>query len=200
MTVRNRSFAALLGAMVLCAAMVLGPAARGHAQESAHQVPADFKGIVGLGLIGAELGMVIPAIAGVDATWAYLVFPAVGAIGGGVAGYFLLENNDQTDLSIAMLGVGMALVIPSAVLTLSLTAYDPEDEAPVVEAARFDVRDAREARARMRSGGGLVRIADGGAWLGAPTIGPIASVDANGRAAVRFGASDFQLALLSGSF
>jgi hypothetical protein len=201
LTVRNRSFAALLGAMTLCAAMVLGPAARGHAQENPQQVPADFKGIVGLGLIGGELGMVIPAIAGVDATWAYLVFPAVGAIGGGVAGYFLLENNDQTDVSIAMLGIGMALVIPSAVLTLSLTAYDPEESADVVtESARFDIRDARLARARMRSGGGLLRVADGGAWLGAPAVGPIASVDASGRPAVRFGVTDFQLALVSGSF
>lgn len=198
---RNRSFAALLGAVTLCAAMVLGPAARGYAQDNPNQVPPDFKGVVGLGLIGGELGMVIPAIAGVDATWAYIVFPAVGVVGGGLAGYFLLESNDQTDLSVAMLGIGMALVIPAAVLTLSLTAYDPEEDTEVVPAsARFDVRHARQASARVRSGTGLLRFADGAAWLGAPAIGPVASVDSTGRPAVRFGVSDFQLALVSGSF
>ncbi|HTU61399.1 MAG TPA: hypothetical protein VMF89_23250, partial [Polyangiales bacterium] len=55
----------------------LGPTSSTHAQDK--QVEADFKGAVGLGLVGAELGAVIPALVGVEATWAYIVFPAVGA-------------------------------------------------------------------------------------------------------------------------
>lgn len=197
---RNRSLAALLGGVLLSAALFFGPASVSHAQEP-RQVPADFKGVVGLGLIGAELGLVIPAIAGVDAGWAYLVFPAIGAIGGGVAGYFLLESGNHTDASIAMLGVGMALVIPAAVLTLSLTAYDPDDDAaPAPQAARFDVNRTRRQQARVRAGGGLLRMADGGVWLGAPAVSPIASVTAAGQPAVRFGVSDFQLSLVSGTF
>jgi len=200
LTVRYRSFAALLGSAALCFAIVVGPA---RAAEAQTQITPDFKGIAGLGLIGGELGMVIPALVGVRDAWAYAVFPAAGAIGGGLAGYFLLEANDQTEISIAMLGVGMALVIPSALLTLSLTAYDPSDEATApVETARFDLQSARAQRAHalQRAGGGLLRLADGGVWLGAPTVGPVASATSSGRTAVRFGASDFQIALVSGSF
>lgn len=193
MTVRNHSLATL-GAAILCAALVTGSASKSHAQS----IPPDFKGIVGLGLIGAELGLVTPAIAGLRAPWAYAVFPAVGAIGGGLAGYFLLESPGHTNTSIAMLGVGMALVIPATLLTLQLTAYDPEDEvAPVAQTARFDLRRAREAQARVRAGSGLVRVAEGGVWIGPPAVGPVAS---SSQAGMRFGASDFQLSLVSGSF
>jgi hypothetical protein len=200
LTAGHRSLAALLGALSLCAAMAAGPAPVAEAQT---QIPPDYKGIAGLGLIGAEVGMVLPAVFGMRDAWAYVVFPAVGAIGGGVAGYYLLEANDQTEVSIAMLGVGMALLIPSTLLTLSLSAYDPGD-ATVSEtaAARFDVDAARSRaeQARLRAGGGLVRLSDGGVWLGAPTMGPVASVTGAGRTALRFGVSDFQLALVSGSF
>lgn len=198
LTVRNRNLAALLGCALLC--LSAAPVAQVRAQSQ--EIPPDFKGVVGLGLIGAELGMVIPAIAGVNDTWAYLVFPAVGAIGGGLAGYFLLEANDQTEISIAMLGIGMALVIPATVLTLSLTAYDPDDEMPATEEARFDVNAIRTRReqARARAGAGLLRMADGGLWLGAPAVGPVATVNASGAPTVRFGVSDFQLALVSGTF
>lgn len=204
LTVGHRSIAALLGALALCAAMAAGPAPVAEAQtQTQTAVPADFKGIAGLGLIGAEIGMVLPAVFGMRDAWAYAVFPAVGAIGGGVAGYFLLEANDQAEISIAMLGVGMALVIPSALLTLSLTAFDPgEITPPATESARFnlDAARARREQARVRAGGGLVRLSDGGVWLGAPTMGPVASATATGRTALRFGVSDFQLALVSGSF
>ena len=57
---------------------------------------ADFKGMIGLGLIGAELGFVVPALAGARDTWVYIVFPVLGAGGGAVAGYFLLEQGDDT--------------------------------------------------------------------------------------------------------
>lgn len=200
MIARNRSFAALLGSAALCAAVVFGPARTVHAQT---QVPPDFKAVVGLGLIGGELGLVIPAALGMRDAWAYAVFPALGAVGGGVAGYFLLEANNQTDISIALLGVGMALVIPATLLTLSLSAYDPDDDIePPAESARFNLKSARARReqARIRAGGGLLRVADGGVWLGAPAVGPVASATSAGGTAVRFGVSDFQLALVSGSF
>ena len=47
---------------------------------------ADFKGMIGLGLIGAELGFVVPALAGARDTWVYIVFPVLGAGGGAVGG------------------------------------------------------------------------------------------------------------------
>ena len=46
------------------------------------QVEATPKGTIGLGLIGAELGFVLPAAVGLDQTWAFVVFPlALGGAG-----------------------------------------------------------------------------------------------------------------------
>src|SRR3989442_15824793 len=70
---------------------------------------ADFKGTVGLGLIGLELGMVIPALAGARDAWAFIVFPVLGAGGGAAAGYFLLEKGSgHPELAVASLVTGMA--------------------------------------------------------------------------------------------
>jgi len=128
-TVRKTAAVAATASVAVLALVLVQAAASPslvHAQDETIQ--ANFKGAVGVGLIGAELGAVIPALAGVDATWAYLVFPAVGAAGGAVAGYFLLDNADRVDLSIAALTAGMGLVIPALIATLQLTAYDDGDE------------------------------------------------------------------------
>jgi hypothetical protein len=95
------------------------------------QIGGGIKGKIGLGLIGAELGFVIPALAGMEDTWAYIVFPIVGAAGGAVAGHFLIDQNfgpGEGEVPVAILAAGMALVVPTMVLTLALTAYDPGDE------------------------------------------------------------------------
>ena len=52
--------------------------ARAHAQDPVQQ-ESGFKGLFGLGILGAELGLVIPAAAGLDQWWALVVFPAIGA-------------------------------------------------------------------------------------------------------------------------
>lgn len=129
-----------------------------HAQTAeATPVEPDFKGTIGLGLVGAELGFVIPAVAGLHETWAFVVFPIVGAGGGGAAGYFLIEKGtDSPELSVAMLATGMALIIPSMILTLSATAYDPEDE--LIEADRAGPQ-------------ALVRVTERGVSVGTPAVG-----------------------------
>jgi hypothetical protein len=97
-------------------------------------VTPDGKGMVGLGLIGLELGFVVPALiqeaAGTNEWWPYLVFPAVGAIGGVVGGYFMeQETRNSPEIDVAFLAIGMALVVPTLVATLALTAYEPGQEA-----------------------------------------------------------------------
>lgn len=92
------------------------------------QVESNVKGTIGLGMVGAELGFVIPAAVGLEDLWAYIVFPIVGAAGGAVGGFFAFDNNDLVEGSVAALAAGMALVIPALVLTLALTAYDPSEE------------------------------------------------------------------------
>ncbi len=104
------------------------------------QVEATPKGTIGLGLLGAELGFLVPAAVGLDETWAFVVFPVLGATGGALGGYFLLDSANVTTASVATLVAGMLLVVPTTVWTLSLTAYDPDDDAeatePVLEESR----------------------------------------------------------------
>ena len=108
---------------VLCAGsgLVARPAA-------ADVVSATGKGITGGILLGAELGMLPQGILGVDKWWTYLLGGAVGAAGGGVAGYFVETGTSTAEPSLYMLAGGMALIIPTVVLTLNATAYKPEVE------------------------------------------------------------------------
>ena len=118
---------------MLASAAVFAVTPAAHAQEG-EQIRSSPKGLIGLGLIGAELGLVIPAAAGLDDTWALVTFPILGATGGALAGHFLIDDNDQEELGVAMLVSGLALVVPALVLTLTLTAYDPDDDEGMEEA------------------------------------------------------------------
>lgn len=155
-------------------------------------VPADFKGAVGLGLVGAELGAVIPALAGVDATWAYIVFPVVGAAGGAVGGYFAIDHAGHAQLSVAALTLGMALVIPALVVTLSLTAYDPGSEADEGEAHNEKLRRARQLAA---AGPGMLRVSRGELALATPGIALVP-----GQVSQPWRVSGVSLSLFSGQF
>jgi hypothetical protein len=174
------------------------------------EVKPDFKGVFGLGLIGAELGFAIPAIAGMDDWWPYVVFPTVGAAGGGVAGYFLLEEGKgNTEVAVAMLVVGMALVIPTAVLTLALTAYDPDDDIEE-EPANTTATQKRQKLTRKNklqqlareAGPGLLRVSDKGVFLGAPAVTPLIPA-LSSKEALKTNQqprAELRIALLSGCF
>lgn len=139
-------------------AFFLGTSPVAHAQTG-DEVGTGIKGTVGLGLIGAELGLVVPALAGMRDTWPYIVFPSLGAVGGGLAGYFGIDQSDNSTLAVATLGVGMAAIIPSVVITLSATAYDPSDDklpgdgtrtAPTPPAVTDESNAAAALRGRQR--------------------------------------------------
>lgn len=159
--------------------------------ESVRQpLSADFKGTVGGGLIGAELGFMLPALLGARDAWQFIVFPIVGAGAGAVAGYFALERGEgRPELAVAVLVTGMALVIPATVVTLAAVAYEPEDEIPLQRAART-------ARAAVAAGPGLVRWSSEGLLLAPPAL-TVASLRAEGSA--RSGRS-LRIPLLSGIF
>jgi hypothetical protein len=183
----------------------LSAPARGFAQdadevdEAPEPTPlsADFKGTIGLGLIGAELGFVVPALAGARDAWAYIVFPVAGAAGGAVAGYFLLEKGEgHPETAVAVLTAGMALVIPALVVTLAATSYDPEEEAPTTAAL-----PPRSARLAAAAGPGLLRMSEGGLLLAPPAI--IARENVSAKEALRTGVarrSTVEVAMLSGVF
>jgi hypothetical protein len=153
-------------------------------EQTRTELKPDFKGAVGLGLIGAELGFVIPALAGAKGVWPYIVFPVVGAAGGAVGGYFLLEKGDgHPELAVATLTVGMALIIPAMVATIAATAYRPPE------------------RIETAGGGGLVRYSEGSVRLAPPAIaaGPTTSP----RQALRTGerrVSSLRVSMLSAQF
>ena len=124
---------ALSAALVMTNAAAPERVAAQPMMETGEQIDASPKGLIGLGLVGAELGFVVPALAGLDDAWAFVVFPVVGAAGGAIAGHFLIDNNDNEKAAVAMLSVGLALVVPSLVITLASTAYDPEDDEDAIE-------------------------------------------------------------------
>lgn len=97
-----------------------------HAQDTSNadqKVSPTAKGVVGGALLGAEVVMMPMAIAGVKPIWPYLVFGGVGAVGGGIGGYFVETNVSDGRIPLYMLAGGLALVLPTVVLTLNATRY-----------------------------------------------------------------------------
>lgn len=213
----------LCGGILAGEQVVLGPSVA-EAQTMDVQVESTVKGTVGFGMIGAELGFFIPALVGLHDLWAFIVFPIVGAAGGAVGGYFLFDEPQRVEGSVAMLAIGMALIVPTLVATLALTAYDPSDEGIEVESddepppseeeaienEGFEdpapEEEAAEARRRIReaasgASAGLFRVNERGLHLGVPglAIGQAYSAEE----IARYGAAqttELHLPLFSGSF
>jgi len=187
-----------------------------HAQDTADaELEAMPKGAIGLGLLGAELGTMIPAWAGMSQTWGYIVFPMVGAAGGALAGYYLLDSPNQTTWSVVTLAAGMAMIIPTIVISLSATAYDPDQEHTAVEVERLDdmaspdeveagssgpVDEFDESRVgpslheRVAAGSGLFRRVAGQWQLGVPGLDLQRTQTGDSER------SELRFSLLSGSF
>jgi hypothetical protein len=104
-------------------------------QARADEIQGTPKATIGGAFLGAEVVAIPMAIAGVKAGWAYAVFPALGAVGGGIGGFFMDQAYDQSNPKTAaygsafMLAGGMALIIPTIVLMLNATRYHPSAEA-----------------------------------------------------------------------
>jgi hypothetical protein len=94
-------------------------------------VEARGVGIAGGVLLGAELILVTESLIGVDPVWPWVVFPIVGAAGGGVGGYFLEEASPGG--AIALLVTGLVAIIPTVVAISVSRAYDPEKEGAVAD-------------------------------------------------------------------
>lgn len=174
--------------MVLATGLLLFGVIHGATTVSAQatsepvQINSSPNGLIGLGLVGAEIGLTVPALAGLHQTWAFIVFPTVGAVGGALAGHYLLDNLNDSTGSIVALAVGMALIVPSLVITLSATAYDPSDEPTTTQPTQQTKRSAYprlarakpkipRSRSRVGEGGfGLFRLSERGLALGVPAV------------------------------
>lgn len=127
----NRKAAQCLAGASVAAAMLTGAPERASAQDAGgaagDTVSVDGKGIVGGALLGGEVVMLTMGAIGVERGWPYLVFGGLGAVGGGVAGYFIEAAEPRAEVPLYMLAGGMALVIPTVVVTLNATAYRPPE-------------------------------------------------------------------------
>lgn len=149
-------------------------------------INGNVAGTIGLGLLGAELGLILTPVFGLhDHWWAWALFPTLGAAGGAVAGALVFDpGSPGPEVTVTLLGVGAALVIPAVVGALAL-------------------RDRKSNRAMENrlEGGGAVRLSKQGARFRMPDVGsrPVYSVAEQ----QRFGVAQrtaFQVSLVSGSF
>ncbi|MEM1415131.1 MAG: hypothetical protein AAGH15_09535 [Myxococcota bacterium] len=188
---------------------------------TAQQIDARPKGTIGGALIGAELGFMFPALLGravpaLHDTWSFIVFPTVFAGGGAVAGWFLLDDPNRPEAAVGVLAFGLALVVPTLVVTLVSTAYDPDrdieppsnppapDEAAEgepAEAAHVPREAVDERVVAMRAGTGLLRLQGGALRLGLPGVSVVPRYSPQ-QLALYGGEQDHEirLSLFSGAF
>ncbi len=190
---RQISIAAWVLGATLFASMAPPMTRTAYAAEGATQVEAGHKGLFGVGLLGAEIGLAVPALAGLDQTWALIVFPVVGAAGGAVGGHYAFDRPNRRVGAVAMLSLGIAMIVPTIVITKAALAFDPdEDDVEVVSQA----------------GPGLVRFARGRLFLAAPGVdvrfrgSMMASADAPALGPMQgpSARTEVHLALVSGAF
>lgn len=132
---------------------------------AANDVSSTGKGIAGGALLGGEVGYLGLAAAGAQQSWLYYTLPPLLAIGGGFGGYYVEQGSSTAEVPLFMLAGGMALVIPTVVITLSATSYrgGSEDSTPA------DAAPA-EAAGSVNVGGGAAGASIGGS--GSSTTAP----------------------------
>lgn len=116
------------------AAVAFGIAMAGSPSDARADGPvtATGKGTVGGALLGGEVVCITMGAIGVERGWPYFVFGGLGAVGGGIGGFFV-EKASAPEPSLYMLAGGMALIIPTLVVSLNATAYKPPETDQVVE-------------------------------------------------------------------
>jgi hypothetical protein len=118
------------------------------------RVAGNVAGTVGLGLLGAEVGLFLPPAFNLqEHWWAWVLFPTIGAAGGVVAGVFAFEpGSPDPAVTVSILGVGMLLAVPAVVSASALTG----------------VRRGRNIdRAQSE---GILRVGKQGTSVGVPSI------------------------------
>ena len=122
---RSRALLAVAVSIGLAGASTLG----GERVASADEVSPHGKGIVGGGLLGADVVTGTMGIIGVHNPWVYVIGGAVGAGGGAVGGWAVENASGDGRAPMYMLAGGLALIIPAVVLTLDATRFRPSDDA-----------------------------------------------------------------------
>ena len=155
-----------------------------QAQSSGDRIDGNVAGAVGLGLLGAEVGLFLPpAFKLQDHWWAWVLFPAIGAAGGGVAGALAFDpGNPKPAITVSLLGIGMLLAVPAIVGASALSS-------------------ARRGQEIDHAQGGVLRFSKKGASFGAPSISTAATFSTAEQQ--RYGVaqrSSTRVSLISGRF
>lgn len=178
-----RSYA--VKALVFACAVALLSSHAQSARADGDQVKGNIAGTVGLGLLGAEVGLLLPpAFKLQDHWWAWVVFPTVTAAGGAVAGALLFEPRDPGPaVTVSLLGAGVALAIPAIVGAIAL-------------------KNMRQRQEEAQEPGGVLRFGSNKGWsVGMPAIASAPVYSPAER--LRFGAQQrtmVRVPLVSGRF
>jgi hypothetical protein len=92
------------------------------------------KGIVGGGLIGAEVTVLVEAALGVKNPWYYALGGGLGMVAGGVGGFFIAQASGESPVPMTLLTVGLVGAIPTTIAVLSATQYRPEQDQAMTSA------------------------------------------------------------------
>ncbi|MGB5698110.1 MAG: hypothetical protein WBM46_20840 [Polyangiales bacterium] len=164
-----------IGCVVALAAVIslCAPLGTADAQVEPTVFPelrATPKGTIGLGLVGAELGLIIPSASGLNQAWSLAVFPVVGATGGALAGYFALDKPGRERGSVAALVVGLAGVLPAILVTVKGVRKERQDRWEPVP--QIELRSEKEQRAfeTAEAGPGLLRRSRSGFRVSVPSV------------------------------
>ena len=188
---RDRAMGGVVHAHMLktLSAMLLALVISFHTDTASAQVregdriDGHVAGTVGLGLLGAEVGLLLtPAFNLQDQWWAWVLFPVVGAAGGAVAGYFALDDVEPA-VTVGILGGAMLLAVPAVV---SASAISSSRRGRNIDDARND---------------GLLRFSKRGTRVGMPSVSTAPVFSASEQA--RFGLpqrTSTRVSLVSGRF
>ena len=134
-----------------------------------NQIEATPKGTIGLGLVGAELGLIIPSLAGLNEIWSLTVFPVVGAAGGALTGYFVLDKPGREKGSVAALVVGLAGIVPAVLVTVK-GVREERQERWEPNSLRRESRREKRARELAEAGTGFLRRTRSGVRVATPDV------------------------------
>jgi hypothetical protein len=133
-------------------------------------VQATPKGTIGLGLVGAELGLIIPSVAGLNEVWSLTVFPIVGAAGGALAGYFALDKPGREKGSVAALVIGLAGVLPAVLVTVKGVREERQNRWETTPQIQIRTEKDQRAFELAEAGPGLLRRSRSGLRVSMPGL------------------------------